>query len=269
MHLKRARARRLLCGAAPWAASLACASSAAAQPSKLDDVIQEVFLGDAAFAQDQLELQITNGLTYARAEDEDRFADRLAVELGITDDLQIEASLAGQSRRSPEGSAAGIGESEISVLYGFVSERSIGLALSAELGAGFPAITSGVGEDAYSVELTFIGCKTIGPLYANLSVAPELVFEGDEEGTTVEAGGALALFYPLGAFVPILEVGAGLDDEGAAVTLAGGLLWHPIEEVEVGVGVMVGLTEASPEGGGLLHLAWEIELDDEREEDPE
>jgi hypothetical protein len=266
MRLGRGRAQGLLGGAIALLASLACASSAAAQPSKLDDVIQEVFLGEAVFAQDQLELQITNGLAYARSEDEDLFADGLAVELGITDDLQIEASMAGEGRRSPEGSAAGLGNSEVGLLYGFLSDPSLGLALSTGLGVGFPAITSGVGEDAYSLELVFIAYKVLGPIHANLSLAPELVFAGDEEETTVEGGAALSLFHPVGAFVPLVELGVGLDEEGTAVALAGGLLWHPREEVEVGVSAVVGLTEASPEGGAFLNVAWEIELDDDDDE---
>lgn len=246
-------------------ASLICARSAAAAP-ELDDAVQEVFLGEAVFTQRRLELQITNAVSYLRAGGDDLLGDAVQVELGLTEDLQIEASAAGASRRSPEGSAAGLGTSEAGLLYGLVRDPATGIALSAGLSVGFPAVTSGVGEDAYSLEPVVIVYKVLGPLHTNLSVAPEVVFEDDEVGTTVGGSAALSLFYPLGRFVPVLEVGGDRDDEGVTVALAGGLLWHPHDEVEVGVGVVVGLTAASPDAGGFLHLAWEIELDDHHEE---
>jgi hypothetical protein len=247
-------------------ASLACAPSAAAAP-ELDDVVQEVFLGEAVFAQGRLELQITNAVSYLRAGGDELLGDAVQAELGLTEDLQIEASAAGQSRRSPEGSAAGLGNSEVGMLYGLVSDRATGIALSAGLGVGFPAAKSGVGEDVYSLEPVVIVYKVLGPLHTNLSVAPEVVFEDDEAGTTVGGRAALSLLYPLGRFVPVLEIGGDRDDD-VTVALAGGLLWHPHDDVEVGVAVVVGLTTESPDAGGFLHMAWEIELDDDHEEAP-
>lgn len=255
-------------GLAVFTASLACVPSAAAAP-ELDAVVEEVFLGEVVFAQGRLELQITNAVSYLRAGDDDLLGDAVQVELGITEDLQIEASATGQSRRSPEGSAAGLGNSEVGLLYGLVSDPATGFALSAGLSVGFPEVTSGVGEDAYSLEPVVILYKVLGPLHTNLSVAPEVVLEDDEAGTTVGGSAALSLFSRLGRFVPVLEVGGERDDEGVTVALAGGLLWHPHDEVEVGVGVVVGLTAASPDAGGFLHLAWEIELDDDHEEVPQ
>lgn len=243
---------------------------------KVLEVIEELFLGEVVYPQDALELQLTAGLSAARAGGRTGLGAGLEVELGLTDRLQLAARA--ELVRAPgggpggEGAATGLGSPSVEVLYNPLSDRARGLAISAGLEVAFPALSdageaAGGAGDAWEIEAFAVAYRVFGPVHANLAVGLELELgegdgAGDGEERELAAAAALGVFAPIGRWAPVLELRVDGGAEGAApvAQLSAGVLWHPGAELELGAAVQVGLDERSV--GGLVLATVELELGD-------
>jgi len=237
-------------------AMLPVPAGVAAEPGKVDEVIEELFLGEIAFPQDALELQVTADLGGARAGDVTTLGGGVEVEFGITDRLQLAARVPLARVSAPMERHAGLGNASLEALYNPLSDRGRGLALSVGLELSLPS-PSGAGEDAWTVEAFAALYKVLGRVHANLSVGVELERE-------VSPSAALGVFAPIGRWAPVLELRVEAEAEPAAVVSAGAL-WHPIDDLELGAAVQVGLDARS--FGGFLLATFELELGDDNDDD--
>jgi hypothetical protein len=232
-----------------------------AENGMVEEVVQELFLGEAVYPQEQWELQATAAGGWVHETARDGLEAALELELGLTDRLQlaVEAPLA--YRRDRFGHDAGLGNVALALMYNVANSRNDGLAMSLGLEAAAPSATDGVGEEAVLLEPFAIGYLALESLALNASLSVEIAVA--PEGGETEVGGELTLaaLLPRGDLAPTFEVGAGLEDGVAAFLFAPGLVAQLSENVEIGAATG-GRFDAN--GGRALlvavHLTWEQEL---------
>ncbi|WP_437791068.1 hypothetical protein [Sorangium sp. So ce693] len=222
--------------------------------------VEELFLGETAFPQEALELQITSAPRWERDGRQVGFRIPLLLELGITDRLQLGGELPLELAREDSGVVAGLGSVELEALYNLVNERGLGLALSAGLGAGLPAGARGLGAPGYALEPFVSFDKAIGGVHVGLSASAEIRLPAAGRGATeLSPGASLGVILPLGDVVPTLELAAELEDT-TSLLVAPGVLWHPARGLELGAALELGLAGETPDAGLMLLFTREIEL---------
>jgi hypothetical protein len=257
----------VLCGPRAGAAGVLVAADDKAPakiPDKIDEVVEEMFLGRVVYQQDALELQLTASLGGARAAGRTAAASELEVELGLTERLQLSAEAPLEwGTALPGERGAGLGNAAVGALYNPLSDRPRGMALSAGLEVTLPT-ASRSGAAAWGVEVFAVSYRALGRLHANLELGVELLqptAPGAER--EISPAGTLGVLAPIGRWVPVLEIRGELGAEPAAVASAG-TLWHPIGGLELGAAIQLGLdTGPGLDGwsvGGLVSATVELEL---------
>jgi hypothetical protein len=246
-----------------------------ASPEEPDDdveeVIQELFLGETVYAQDRLELQLTSALSFVHTPAGGAFIAAPFFELGLTERFQIGAELPIESAplqgegEGDGGRALGVGNVSVGALFNAYNSRKRGFALSFALEGSFPAASGSVGEPAWGVEPVIIAYKALGPVHMNLALAAEVeIPTGDDEDVELSPSAALGLFLPVGPVVPTLEL-LVTPLSSPALTAAAGALVHPSPALEIGLALMAGLDE--PSFGASLMATWETDFAGEPEEE--
>lgn len=270
LHIKAGPNREcfvvLLCvilGSQNFASADQSGPASADQSGPVDEIIQELFLGETVYPQERYELQMSGGLQWRHTDGLKSFEMPLLLELGLTSRLQVELGMPVVVIPAPEV-VSGAGNIEMGALYNVYRDRSREFALSLGVEAMLPSLSSRVGQSAYTFEPFLIAYKALGPIYANVSGSVEVSFPTQGE---TEVGGDLAvgLFKPFGALVPVFEFALAFEDEGATVQVAPGLIWHPGYELEVGLAVAIDLSEAANRAV-LFTSTWEMEFGDEDDE---
>jgi hypothetical protein len=231
--------------------------------------IEELFLGELASPQEQLELQITSAPAWQREGRRVEFSVPLLLELGVTDRLQIGGELPLALVRHDSGVAAGLGEVEAEIQYNLLDDRALGLCFSAGFAAVFPAGARELGAPGYALEPFVRLDKALGRVHLSLSASAEVrlpVARGD--AAEVGPGAALGAAIPAGALVPTVELAAELDEGTPLLLFAPGVLWHPARGFELGAALGVGLTDEAPDVGLLLLVTRELDLAGEDEDLP-
>lgn len=235
-----------------------------------DELVEEVFLGELPFAQEQGELQLTVAGDWRHAPDEERLTLPLVAEAGVTDWLQFEAETAMGFAWSRGEDRYGLEGLELGALAGVLRLPDAGFFASLSAEVGFPLAAEGIGERAWSFAPGVSLLQRVGPVALNLSAAPELSWpteaeEADEADgeteteTETEGEVALAILVPLGAVVPVLEGRLEVGEElGGAVSC--GVLWHPVDDLELGIATRFERAEEHNAAGFTLSLtrAWEL-----------
>ncbi|WP_437274900.1 hypothetical protein WME90_27020 [Sorangium sp. So ce375] len=249
--------------------SLLVASTAAAPPEQeqaeaadepAKPPVEELFLGEAAFPQEALELQITSAPTWEHDGRRVGFSVPLLLELGITDRLQLGGELPLELARGDSGVVAGLGAVEVEALYNVVNDRWLGLVVSAGLGAELPAGSRELGAPGYALEPFVSLDKAIGGVHVGISASAEIRLPAARrDETELSPGAALGVILPLGDVVPTVELAAELEDT-LSLLLAPGVLWHPASGLELGAALEIGLAGETPDAGLMLLVTTEIEL---------
>lgn len=246
---------------------LASTAAAPAEPERTEaedeparPPIEELFLGETAFPQEALELQITSAPRWERYGRQVGFRIPLLLELGITDRLQLGGELPLELARQDSGVVAGLGSVELEALVNLVNERGLGLALSAGLGAGFPAGARELGAPGYALEPFVSLDKAIGGVHVGISASAEIRLPAaGRDATELSPGAALGVILPLGDVVPIIELAAELEDT-TSLLIASGVLWHPTPGLELGAALELGLAGETPDAGLMLLVTRELDL---------
>ncbi|WP_437307278.1 hypothetical protein [Sorangium sp. So ce388] len=226
-------------------------------------VIEELFLGELAFPQEALELQIASSPAWRRDGRLVRFSIPMQLELGITDRLQIGGELPLELVRNDRGVAAGLGVVHAGALYSFLDDRALGLTFSAGIEAGLPAGSRELGASGHALEPFVSLHKTLGSVHLCLSASAEVTLPMARSDTTeIGPGVALAAVLPVGDLAPTVELAAELDD-AASLLFAPGVRWHPARGLELGAALSLGLGDEAPDLGLLLLVTREIQLADD------
>lgn len=227
-----------------------------------EQVINELFLGNAVTTQQALELQVTSGVAWTRQGRHVDLTVPLETELGLTDRLQIGVEVPVAFVRSSAGAVTGgIGNVEAAALYSAFYARSWDLACTVGAELGLPAGSDKLGDETVSIAPLFIAEKAFGRLHANTSFSVEIGLpdDGAQEGTTVSPIGTLSLFGPIGQVVPTLELRGELGEE-RELSAAVGAAWHPAPDWELGAALVARNTGRAASCGILLTASFEVEL---------
>lgn len=276
---RRRRAWRII-PAISMSLALLSAGPLRASPKEPDDdveeVIQELFLGETVYSQDRLELQLTSALSFVHTPAGGTFIAAPFFELGLTERFQIGAELPIESARlegdgdgdGDGGRALGVGNVSVGALFNAYNSRKRGFALSFALEGSFPAASGSVGEPAWGVSPVIIAYKALGPVHMNLALAAEVeIPTGDDEDVGLSPSAALGLFLPVGPVVPTLEL-LVTPLSSPTLTAAAGALVHPSPALEIGLALKAGLDGLDePSFGASLMATWETDFAGEPEEE--
>jgi hypothetical protein len=217
---------------------------------------EELFLGEPPQVQEPLELQVTSGLRWRARRDEIDAGVPLAVELGLTEHLQVEV----ESRLDVAGDENGTEVSRFETGLLFALRREAPFLLSAGLSAEFEGVGGPQDERAWAVEPAILIQQPLGRFGANLRLGGEREKTFDEEGSEMAATAALSLFAALPQVFPTAEIAIEAREEETAIVAAAGLAWAPMEGVEIGMAMPVQLAPDAPRAGVIVSLTWEAEL---------
>lgn len=217
------------------------------------EIIQDFFLLDAVYPQEQGEWQLSIAPTLDRGDEEDVLTTEASLEYGITDQLQIEGTVPYVSLDpEDEETARGVGDVELGVLYA-IRKPLLPLAISTGLEVTLPTGDEDeeLGEGETRGGPFLIVARQVGTaqVHGNLSLS----FGG---GTEVEGGVAAVL--PAGPLRLTFELAGESGDEDE-LRLAPGLLFPLGEGDEIGIALAAGLTSDTPDWGVLVRGVWSFE----------
>lgn len=225
----------------------------------LEAAIEELFLGELVFPQEEGELQVTLG---ASVEDEETEAE-LALEWGLTDAWQVELEIEG---------AFEDGDNELGLIELGVRFAALDLGPNLHVGAGAalawsPTESDEAPENAVFVEPTLILAKDWdeGQRYLFAQTSIEWVIDEGDLAPLID-GPEDALEWVVGGYVGTswggwtLEAAAERplegDERSTDWSLAAGVVFGLGEAWELGVGGVVGI-EGEAEDAWLLQLTFE------------
>jgi hypothetical protein len=217
------------------------------------ELVQDFFLLDAVYPQEQGEWQLSLAPTLDRGDEEDVLTTEASFEYGITDRLQVEGTVPYVSLDPEDGeTASGLGDAELGVLYA-VRKPLLPLAISTGLEVTLP--TGDEDEDLGEGETRggpfVLVARQVGA--AQVHGGLSLSFGG---GTEVEGG--VAAVAPAGPLRVTLELAGESGDEDE-LRLAPGLLFPVGEGDEIGIAFAAGLTSATPDWAILVRGVWSFE----------
>lgn len=265
---RQSRARAVRAGLTLLGCSVlvCCLSSVSlAQEDTVEELLQELFLGESVYPQEAGELQFTTGFLWADKGADD-FRIPMLLEYGLTDRLQIGVETPFDFLRTGSDDAEGLGNVELEVYWNVLNNPPSGWAGGVGFGLGLPTATSDVGEDALAYEPFFVLYRTFDCLAVNFSAALEIE-DPLKAGEDTEVGAELAAAFikpsrksPL---VYLFEAGAEIESDETAVRLAPGAYWQPPDaNWEVGVSLPIGVTEAASDFGAFVLFTLEFGNED-------
>jgi len=218
-------------------AALLLGSSARAEEPPEPDV-QALILFDSAYPQKALELQATLGVEGQRSFGDWRALElSLLVELGLTDQLQVEARVPYPWALGGEASGAEDSGIEVGLLYALVQDSRLGLVVSPGLEVQLPVSLSRSASPGLGVSPFVAVAKPLGPAHLHLNVGLEV--QPPREGqpdVELRPEATFAATLPTETLVPMLEVGLRWE-ETLRTWVSPGLVWKPTDGIEVGVGL--------------------------------
>lgn len=239
-----------------------------ADDGKVDEFIQELFLGEVVYPQDAGEIQFTTGFLW-RNEGQGGGRIPLSMEYGITDYFQLGVQVPLATLR--EDDVSGVGHIEFEAYCNLLNDPESGWAAGLGFGLGLPTATPEVAGDAYIYEPFLV-------VYRELSWGAALNFSAgleideprhDQEPTGVAGELATALLRRRDAFVFLLEAAVEIDKDEAPVSMAPGAYWQPAVAMwELGVSMPVTLADTSTDVGVFVLFNLEFGGRDHRDGGP-
>jgi hypothetical protein len=224
--------------------------------------VQDLILGDLPELQEVLELQGTLRSGWMRSSGEHHLGADAALELGLTERLQLEVMVPFAWSISSEESAGGVGNIEVEAAVNLLPPQPGRPTISMVLGVEFPSLSESAGEEEYGGELALVVHQQLDLVH----VAGKAALEVPELGSEL----VLSFFLAPLPVSPLLELSAHLAEERTYSVAAGAVI--PTDAgFEVGAGVPVTFSEAGemPEFGVLVWASYELELLQEQEEEEE
>lgn len=237
-------------------------------------IANEYFLTKAVYPQEAREIQFTV-LPSIDFEDGTASLLPLAIEYGITDRLQLEASWDAWGRLDPDGlpSTTGSGDVEIEAQYSFMNLGGSRTHLAVGFGVTFPAgdESDGVSEGTREFEPSVVLARdvTFGGRAAQLFAQGAVGFVEDDAGDDPKEsadellfGGGVAVAF--GAARLILEAAWTSSEwdggDESAAQLSSGLVWDLPGTWEAGIATRFGIGGEAADVGLSFILLHEFEI---------
>lgn len=217
---------------------------------------QEVFQSEVVYPQGQGELQLNTAPTFQKNSEEKRYTLPLVVEYGITDNLQIGLEWESLVHLDTDGEDAtsGIGDLEIGAKYSWLNINGSNLhgASGVEIGIPTGDEDRGLGEEDESVTPFAILAYDVIPDYSQV-----FLHAGTEISDGEEVWFANTVFFTtMNNYVLTAEWNWSEEER----YFTPGLLWHPTDDWELGIGAPVGISNESDDYRIIMMLTYETKL---------
>ena len=237
--------------------------------AKVEELVQEVFLGEIVYPQDQGELQFTTGYLLANkgnnflwgSKGEDDFQIPVLLEYGLTDRLQLGTLIPVDFLRTGQAENEGVGNVELELYYNFYNDRRSGRAYGVGFALGLPPATSEIGENALSYEPFFVAYQQFNQYALNFSASLEIEEPlGKDQDRDSDIGGdlSLAVIRKYDTVTLLAEIETEIESDNTLLRLAPGLYWQPRDNFELGVSLPIGLTNDTPDLGVFVLMTIEF-----------
>lgn len=249
------------------ACGVADRNSVCAEEIEKASLLEDFFVTESVYPQDQGETQITLSSLCATADEGNGSSLTAGIEFGLTDRLQIEATWDALNHANPDAGASvnGTGDTALGFKYTFDEFDTTGIRLATGFEVTFPTGKNEVSENAYVYEPFLIVSKNLGE-DANLHASVSYGFvdpQDNDEDAPDEISASLGSVYRLGedwrlTFEASLESDKLDDGDVTASYLIPGLLWKGIDDLEVGLAVARGLSDSSDNWQYLGMVSYEF-----------
>jgi hypothetical protein len=230
-------------------------SASAQKKAGINELLQELFIGETVYAQEKSEIQMTVKPAYWNQKEGTKLKNfPLQVEYGITDRFQVDVELPYVFHNLKDEQATGnSGNIELGFLYNILKGNKP-FAFSVAMSAGFPTVRKGkeineTGETEVEWQPTLIVARQVGKLQVHASVGAEITTSRSELQYN------LAGVMPMGDWRATLEVNARTGDEKITY-LTPGVIWTGLDDFEFGLGV----SKSRAEWGVTLMAVYEFSL---------
>jgi len=239
--------------------------------------IEELFKTDVVYPQEKGELEVELASIYQRHSGADTWTIPVSLEYGLTDSWQVEGEWASLVQRFPKNQSVvrGIGDVELGTQYSFMNvggslfhlaprfsiQVPVG-AVNKDLSEGFleyePAVI--LARDFPELHRTQVFTE-IGAGFVRRVKAPKDAADKEPAAHELNWGsGLLVLFPPVAATMEFNLANNTWNHHGTEndIYLTPGLLWRAIPNMEIGLGIPVGLNHSSDRFEVIAHVVWEF-----------
>ena len=223
---------------------------------KVEQIIQELFLGFVVYPQDRGEVQFTTGFFHGFKSSTDGLLP-VEIEYGLTDRFQLGLEVPIEFLHDDTGIKRGVGQIELTPYYNFYSSRESQSAYGVGFSFVFPSASTDIGPRACTYEPFFVAYHKFPAFAVNFSSS--LAIEDSlKRGEQSEVSGDLdlAFFRQIGKFVPILEANVEIERQTTSMRLAPAIFWKPVRGREFGVSIPIGLSGEAAHMGVFVLLIW-------------
>ena len=251
--------------------------------------IEELFKTELVFTQSQGELQLATAPTYRDGPEGTAFVLPVGIEYGITDSLQLEAewgAYVDADATDEDMSGSGQGNLSLGLLHSWTDIAKSGLHFAAgleyEFASGDEKFLDG-GNRKDSQELYLIFAKDLeddseSQLFLQVGVELQqdgrrpmsIILADSDQGDDTEAGDdddsaphdPNVWFANVGGYMTwkeaVLSLELNLSEEEEDRFATPGISYRPMNDVEIGLGIAVGLTEEADDYQIIGKLVWEL-----------
>jgi hypothetical protein len=230
---------------------------------KVEELVEELFLGEVVYPQDAGEIQFSIGHFWHDGRS-DRSTLPVLLEYGITDRLQVGVMLPTSFYESSDPEAHdGLANVEFEVYWSFLNDRETGWAAGIGFGYSLPEAVTGAGEDAHGYEPFVVLYREFGCDALNFSAAVEIEDPRDSDEARETSGDLAAAYIRPLANLPLtalLELATEIEAHETQVQLAPGAYYRPPTAIwEIGCSLPIGLAGEVPDLGVFVMLTFEFE----------
>ena len=250
---------------------------AAGSTNRVKRPIEELFKSDVVFPQESGELEVEAASIYRNHAGGDTWTLPLSLEYGINERWQVEAEWDSWVRRFPahQSAVSGLGDVEAGTQYSFLNLGGSDFHLAPRFSLGIPAgdVNKDLSEGFLEYEPAVILARDFPELHRTQifteigASIPQRVKRPAEANDAEPA--AAELNWGVGGFVLFPHAAATLEYNWSnstwnhhgtenAMYLTPGCLWRVARHVELGLGMPVGLNNASDRFEVVAHVVWEF-----------
>ena len=224
------------------------------QEEVADALAEELFRASTPESEEQGEWQFSTTVDFTDSDEQWVAQLLLEAEVGLTDRFQIgvEVPLTWFESKYDEEDEYGLGDVEIEFLYNFV--RSDRWVVSAAFGLGLPTGDEDreLGEGVVEYEPMLVAAYYLDATAFYLNLGGEI----SEDDSSFDY--ALAIAHAWDDLVGVVEYTGSTWGEEEPHVLTPGVLWHGFDDMEIGVGVPIGLSDDAADWGVIFRLTFEF-----------